>query len=569
MGPRNRMSVVPTEPGDPARQEQSSPPTAPSWQVSCCQPDALGRSVELAETVARLRDEVAGLRRAMRTRELVAMAEGVLIERMGFTPEEAFDQLRRLSQETDTRLVEIAAFLVGRKVAVSETVPPLGDDLDAPAPVLGDDERRPARTVAAMYQLSTSLIEQAAGPDELAEAMLSEGLRGHPDVVVLMALEPDGGLVLAGQAGLPIAEAGRWRRIPPQMDTYATRVARIRRPVWLAEAKAGPGQPPLLGAPFGFAGGARAILPLVDAGHLIGVVEIIWPLPEPFDAGMRRYVQALAGVCARMLRRQMEITGMLVPVVAGGTEWFQAVLDTLLDSVVIMSAVRDDAGQVIDFRLDYANTSALDVAGRSADELVGHRLLELYPISATANGLFEEYQQVFATGSSFETNRRYTEATGTRTITRTMSVHAIRFLDGVLVTWRIHDDDQRTAALLEQAERVAHLGAWEHDLATDTLIWDDAAYRLFGLDPGSPPPSLEKLSGFVHPGDRSAFAELRQAVLEACTRVDAVFRVVRADGVESRLRIAADPVLDPLGKPGQGPGHLPERQRPAGDLTRI
>ncbi|WP_425555195.1 ANTAR domain-containing protein [Kitasatospora arboriphila] len=70
------------------------------------------RSV-LQATVDRLRAEVEGLQTAMRTRAVIEQAKGMLAEREGGTPDQAFDRLVQLSQDTNRKLVEIAAEVVG------------------------------------------------------------------------------------------------------------------------------------------------------------------------------------------------------------------------------------------------------------------------------------------------------------------------------------------------------------------------------------------------------------------------------------------------------------------------
>src|SRR5947207_8218097 len=70
----------------------------------------------LSAVVARLRNELDGLRRAMRNRAVIEQAKGVLVERMGIAPDTAFDHLVSLSQRTNVKLVELAATLVGTNV---------------------------------------------------------------------------------------------------------------------------------------------------------------------------------------------------------------------------------------------------------------------------------------------------------------------------------------------------------------------------------------------------------------------------------------------------------------------
>ncbi len=52
------------------------------------------------------------LRTAMTTRNLIGMAQGILMERLRITPDQAFGVLSRLSQERNEKLREVARRLV-------------------------------------------------------------------------------------------------------------------------------------------------------------------------------------------------------------------------------------------------------------------------------------------------------------------------------------------------------------------------------------------------------------------------------------------------------------------------
>src|SRR5690348_5832265 len=67
----------------------------------------------LAALVAKLRAELTGVRTAMRNRAVIEQAKGVLVERLGITPDQGFDHLVRLSQRTNIKLIEVAAAIVG------------------------------------------------------------------------------------------------------------------------------------------------------------------------------------------------------------------------------------------------------------------------------------------------------------------------------------------------------------------------------------------------------------------------------------------------------------------------
>jgi PAS domain S-box-containing protein len=76
-------------------------------------------------------------------------------------------------------------------------------------------------------------------------------------------------------------------------------------------------------------------------------------------------------------------------------------LGNMLEGVVVVSALRDEAGRIVDFRIDYVNQAIGPISGVPASDQVGHTLLELFP-AHRANGLFDAYVAVVETGVAFE-----------------------------------------------------------------------------------------------------------------------------------------------------------------------
>src|SRR4051812_25478461 len=74
-------------------------------------------------------------------------------------------------------------------------------------------------------------------------------------------------------------------------------------------------------------------------------------------------------------------------------ELFEAVDESLFR----MGALRDAGGRIVDFEYEYCNRTALALLGVRREDLLGRRLLELFP-SHRENGLFDAYVQVVETG---------------------------------------------------------------------------------------------------------------------------------------------------------------------------
>ncbi len=92
--------------------------------------------------------------------------------------------------------------------------------------------------------------------------------------------------------------------------------------------------------------------------------------------------------------------------------------------------------------------------------------------------------------------------------------------DAELEQYREHLEDevaQRTAKLIE-AQRIAHLGNWEWDIANDRLDWSDEIYRIFGLAPQEFGATYEAFLQAVHPKDRQLVdASIREVLEQGCS----------------------------------------------------
>ena len=118
----------------------------------------------------------------------------------------------------------------------------------------------------------------------------------------------------------------------------------------------------------------------------------------------------------------------------------------------------------------------------------------------------------------------------------------------------------RTAELEAQTERLRRsedrrsialsagdMGSWEVDLATGQIEWDDGPYRIFGVDPASFVPTVERVEAMMHPDDREKSA-LASILASSPARFQTEFRIVRPSG-ELRWCYGAGIILsDPAGK---------------------
>jgi PAS domain S-box-containing protein len=117
-----------------------------------------------------------------------------------------------------------------------------------------------------------------------------------------------------------------------------------------------------------------------------------------------------------------------------------------------------------------------------------------------------------------------------------------------------HRVEERTAALrmsqaqLAEAQRVAHVGSWEREFATDIVSWSDEMYRIHGFDPGGVRPSLQTLRDQVHPEDRERVRGWVDDAMRDGLPFGFDYRVIRPDGTVRTVHTEGRVVRDEAGQ---------------------
>jgi PAS domain S-box-containing protein len=122
---------------------------------------------------------------------------------------------------------------------------------------------------------------------------------------------------------------------------------------------------------------------------------------------------------------------------------------------------------------------------------------------------------------------------------------------------RLYDraaDQQQAAlvsghALLAEAQRLAKMGSWELDLASNALIWSDEIFRLFEIDKQQFRATYEAFLDAIHPDDR---ATVNQAYTDSLTHgkpYEITHRLLMPDGRIKWVQERGTSDFDDHGKP--------------------
>ncbi|MCX6954155.1 MAG: PAS domain S-box protein, partial [Verrucomicrobia bacterium] len=109
---------------------------------------------------------------------------------------------------------------------------------------------------------------------------------------------------------------------------------------------------------------------------------------------------------------------------------------------------------------------------------------------------------------------------------------------------------------LENSQRIAALGDWEHDFARQRLLWSDGIYRILGISRMEFAPDAAVFHRLVHPDDIELVRREKKAASTGSRRVEFEHRIIRPDGEERHIRQIAEVVRDGDGRPVREVGTL-------------
>ncbi|MEG4029478.1 MULTISPECIES: PAS domain S-box protein [unclassified Microcoleus] len=101
---------------------------------------------------------------------------------------------------------------------------------------------------------------------------------------------------------------------------------------------------------------------------------------------------------------------------------------------------------------------------------------------------------------------------------------------------------------LKEAQRLAHVGNWELDAATETLTWSEELFRIFGLEPAPIAPNIAEQVALIHPEDLELWQTQVQQGLATGIPFDFDFRLYRPDGILRHVNAVGRAETDVNGK---------------------
>ncbi len=124
--------------------------------------------------------------------------------------------------------------------------------------------------------------------------------------------------------------------------------------------------------------------------------------------------------------------------------------------------------------------------------------------------------------------------------------------------------------LLSESQRIAHIGGWSWELATDAITWTEETYRIHGLSPDSSAIDLEASFNLIHPDDLPIITGWKDACVKGDKPKDIEFRIIQPGGEIRLLSGQGDLVCDRENHPLRMVGTVRDiTERKQAELERV
>jgi PAS domain S-box-containing protein len=283
----------------------------------------------------------------------------------------------------------------------------------------------------------------------------------------------------------------------------------------------------------GINSGVNAVI--LGQDKLVGVLSVHTKKVRDFNHDEINFMQSIANmVGAAIQRKESEgVPSQLASVIESSDN---AIISTSPDGTIL--SWNPSAGRIFGFSEEEAVGNSISIIVPEDKREEQHQTLELLKKGETV-GHFETVrirkngERIDVSMTASPIKNQAGEVIGISKIARD-------------VTKEKQDADKlrKSETQLKAAQRIAQMGSWEWDLASNCINWSQELYRIYGVNPAEQI-NFEKFIELVHPDDR----RLVQSFFESKRMFSIEHRILRPDGELRYIQIRAEVVSDSEGNP--------------------
>ncbi|MHB1357288.1 MAG: PAS domain S-box protein [Anaerolineae bacterium] len=103
---------------------------------------------------------------------------------------------------------------------------------------------------------------------------------------------------------------------------------------------------------------------------------------------------------------------------------------------------------------------------------------------------------------------------------------------------------------LKESQRIAHVGSWHLDVATNQVVWTDELYKMYGFDPSLPPPPYTEHMKLFTPESWQRLSTALVHTMETGIPYTLELQTIRKDGSNGWMWVHGEADVDATGKMG-------------------
>ena len=188
----------------------------------------------------------------------------------------------------------------------------------------------------------------------------------------------------------------------------------------------------------------------------------------------------------------------------------------------------DDDFVFIDF-----NESAEKTENISRDEIIGKKLLDAFP-AVKEFGLYDILVRVNKTGKKEVHELALYQDERIRgwrknIVTKLSNGDIMAMYEDLTKHKELITSNEKFQEQLEIAQGLAHLGSWEWDIQNNTINWSDEAFRIFGEEPQSFTPTLERFLNYIPSSEHDSINTAINKAIQNKTTYEITHQIIRKD----------------------------------------
>ncbi|WP_324473498.1 PAS domain S-box protein [Methanospirillum sp.] len=231
-------------------------------------------------------------------------------------------------------------------------------------------------------------------------------------------------------------------------------------------------------------------------------------------------------------------------------ERFRGLMDTITSGVATYT-VQGDGSKGKDYIIKDFNRMALEIEGKTLEEVVGKSLADLRP-NIDEYGLIPVFQQVWKTGipayypQKIYIDDKYANWYENR-IFKLESGEIVAVYNDVTEQKRAEEALQESRDLLDATQKLTRIGGWEWHVGRQTMTWTIETYRIHEIDPDEIPPGSPDLIALslscYDPEDRPVIRDAFELCATKGISYDMIFPFTTTKGKRIWIRTAAEAIV--------------------------